>query len=1140
MKILKISLIGFLLFLLGMSCTHSRSVEDADNVEKADTTSNYYADQEDIILPGFRSKISGNDFTFRYDRPFIGLKEAMIIRGSDNSKEMEWETASVPTDPDAEFVTFIWPANIFGDDIPMELDVNSDSRIAFRLSDKRSWKEEKESGVSLAFNETYTAGEDDLYGFMLLRIPIDQVTPGEPLKLKVSTDGMTPDDKFMTFKKSVEQGFTVDSDVALLEQDADKKQPLLVNLFYFGEPGEGQFFLDNKLEHEFEGNFGLNRFKINLPEITEKKKIDGKIKLNDFESEEDVDLQPVRKWKMNFVQNTHSDIGYTRPQTEILGHLLRHIDHVLDYCDATDDFPEDAQFRWTTEATWAVKEYLRSRPPEQVERFIQRVKEGRIEVSGMFFNFDELPDEQSLAQSLAPIDTIREHGIEVKSAMQNDVNGIAWTFNDYFNSLGISYLSMATHGHKARVAFDLPTAFWWESPSGNKMLAFRGEHYHKGNFEFHISRQNFDYFEEHILDYLVEMDEKDYPYDNLMIQHSGYLTDNSPPSIRPAEMIRKWNEKYEWPKLRMAVLSEFFEEVEEKYADDLPTYRGAWPDWWTDGFGSGAREVAATRQGHVDLISAQNGLSMAKMAGSEIPNKISDRIDLTNESLLFYGEHTFGSHASISDPNGKETLEMRRLKESYGWEASRRASMVQEEALGLLQSQVKGIDALSLAVFNTLPNSRSGYVELFIDHERVPQGSKIRLIDPDGDEHPAQILRHIHGGSYWAIWADDIPAFGFKQFEIEIEEKKEESQFSDSSESYENEWYRLEIDKKKGAVKSLYDKELEEELIDKEADWKLGEFVHEQLANRNELDQFYLESYKRSSLDSVTFEGYREGPVWNSLHFTGSTETAQGDNGFGLEVRIYNTAKRIDFAYRLNKKRNTNPESIYIALPFKLEEAEIFADVPGGTIQAGVDQIPGSSNDWNTIQNFASIRNNDAQIVVGSHEAPLMQFGNINTGRFEKEAKPETTHIFGWPMNNYWTTNFNADQRGDFHWTYYITSVANDALSTATNFGWHNRIPLLPRIIPADNADSESSRQNSIMSEFPSNVLLVNSEPEERGVLLHLRETQGESAEFSPELRNGEATQFIETDVNGNSLSGRPSESIQLEPYEKKFIRLIW
>ena len=97
-------------------------------------------------------------------------------------------------------------------------------------------------------------------------------------------------------------------------------------------------------------------------------------------------IAPVKKWEVYLVQHSHTDIGYTRPQSEILAEHMRYIDYALDYCDQTDELPDAAKFRWTCESAWVRREYLRSRPSSQVERFKKRIEEGRIEVTGMFLS----------------------------------------------------------------------------------------------------------------------------------------------------------------------------------------------------------------------------------------------------------------------------------------------------------------------------------------------------------------------------------------------------------------------------------------------------------------------------------------------------------------------------------------------------------------------------------------------------------------------------------------------------------------------------------------------------------------------------------------------------------------------------------
>ncbi len=173
---------------------------------------------------------------------------------------------------------------------------------------------------------------------------------------------------------------------------------------------------------------------------------------------------------------------------------------------------------------------------------------------------------------------------------------------------------MGTHGHRALICFDKPTMFWWESPSGNRILTFRAEHYMTGNTVFEIQTGDIDKFKNNFLSYLKTLESLNYQYDEIAIQHSGYLTDNSPPSTLASDLIVKWNELFEWPKISTSTAESFFRNMERDHGNEFPVIRGAWPDWWTDGFGSAARETAATRKAAVSLIANMGALSMASIS----------------------------------------------------------------------------------------------------------------------------------------------------------------------------------------------------------------------------------------------------------------------------------------------------------------------------------------------------------------------------------------------------------------------------------------------------------------------------------------------------------------------------------------------
>ncbi len=181
---------------------------------------------------------------------------------------------------------------------------------------------------------------------------------------------------------------------------------------------------------------------------------------------------------------------------------------------------------------------------------------------------------------------------------------------------GIKYVTSGINVARALKPFKVPTPFWWESPSGKRVLAFRADHYMTGNF-YGIHTEDFDLIERELPKYLRQLETDGYPYDRISMQHSGYLTDNSPPSTFASENVRRWNETYEWPKLRTATVHEFLQWVEEEHGKSLPVFRAAWPDWWTDGFGCAVRETAAGRQTQADLIVNQGLLSMAQLFGRQ-------------------------------------------------------------------------------------------------------------------------------------------------------------------------------------------------------------------------------------------------------------------------------------------------------------------------------------------------------------------------------------------------------------------------------------------------------------------------------------------------------------------------------------------
>ena len=847
-----------------------------------------------------------------------------------------------------------------------------------------------------------------------------------------------------------------------------------------------------------------------------------------------IKLQPPPQWTVYLVQHVHTDIGYTRPQTEILPEHLRFIDYALDYCDLTDDYPDDARFRWTCEASWAVREYLKRRPAAQIERLKKRVAEGRIEVTGMFLNMSELATESAMAASLQPLRDIKARGIPVQLAMQDDVNGIAWCLADYFADIGVKYLTMGINKTRSILPFDKPTTFWWESPSGKRILAFRADHYHRGN-TWKIHQGDLKLFEPYCLDYLSSLEKQGYPFREISIQFSGYLTDNSPPSTRACEIVKAWNEKYVWPRLRIATAHEFMQRVAERYAEQLPVYRAAWPDWWTDGFGSAARETAEARRTHADMRINQGLLAMARLMGSDLQTGASARIATVQDALLFYDEHTFGASQSISDPMSENSMVQWGEKSSYVWEAVKKAGLLREEAMGLLRSHIPDAETPTIAVFNTLNWKRSGLVELFIDHQILPTDREFKIIDLTSKKAvAAQKMRSRSEGSYWALWVKDVPPLGYKVLAIDVKDEKKRFAVQDAQGAVlENEFYRLQIDPATGAVSSLVDKKLNLSLVDAQAPWQLGQYIYERIPDGRD---FKPGGFERTGATNIKISKIEKGPLWQAIRVLADAPGCINPAGLKYEIRLYNTEKRIELQYDIRKQAVTDAEAVYIAFPFQLADGKILYEAQGGFVTPGVNQLPGSASDWQTVQNFVSVKNAQSQIILSSDQIPLVQFGDINLGKWQKIAQVEKPYVYSWVMNNYWFTNFRASQEGEFRFNYVLTSANDAGTVQAVRFGWGSRTPLMSRVLPpGKGGDLPLSR--SLLPDMPANVLLVEARPahDADAIVLHLREIEGKTARLDARSFPGKSVDIV--NVLEEAMQKRVQE-ITLQPHEVRFVRL--
>jgi Glycosyl hydrolases family 38 N-terminal domain/Glycosyl hydrolases family 38 C-terminal domain len=853
----------------------------------------------------------------------------------------------------------------------------------------------------------------------------------------------------------------------------------------------------------------------------------------------EITLAPARRWTVYLFHHSHTDIGYTELQSRVAKNHVEYLDSVIKYCRETDGYPDDAKFRWNIEVAWALENFVKTRPEADVKALVDLIRAGRVELSALYLNVSDCFAPEEIVRSLdAAKDFARRYGFELRSAMNDDVNGFAWSLPQIFRQAGVRYFATGINETRSRAPLRRPNAFWWESPDGSRILHWNGEHYLFGNYDL-LLHEAVDRSAPKVGEYLSRLEARgDYPQDIIAFNVGAWTTDNCPPGRQLSDRVKEWNERFESPKLRLATLREFFERMEKDYGPTLPVHKLGWPDYWTDGVGSTAFETGLNRVTHDEILTAEKIAAVAAAldpAGAfRFP---ADEIRAGHAAAMLYDEHTWGAYNSIDAPWSELARGQWAAKSSFAYDAreiSRTVLRRGQEALVRLLSATGGHE---FAVFNPLSWARTGVVRIVLPAGPLREAKgKLRVIDRrTGREAKFQ----THRDDALLVLAENLPPLGFALFAIEpgAGPAAPAGTTVKADGTIENRFYRITVDPKTGGIASLFDKELGRELVDPASPWPLNAYIYEQPeGGRPAVDDMTKRAvFHRWTAESVRIEPEAPGPVVASLVVHSAPKMCAS-----LQQRIilYDDIKRVDLVDILDKEETFHPEAVYFAFPFKVSAGPaapaVRFEIAGADMAPGTEQLPGTTLDWQTAQHWVEFSGRDARVVWSPVEAPLVQFGDINTGKWQKTFAPSNAWVFSYAMNNYWMTNFKASQEGRIVFHYSLTS--SPAVTTAagaapapdrvasTRFGWEVQTPLVAAWVSAGAKGPIEGAEGSALSIDAPNVLIQALWLDADGTpVVRLREIAGRPAEGR---------------LSGAVFLGSGAVPVRLKPFELQTVRL--
>ena len=881
-------------------------------------------------------------------------------------------------------------------------------------------------------------------------------------------------------------------------------------------------------------------------------------------------IAKARPWKIHIVQLSHHDVGYTGLPSTVFDEHRQWLREAIEMARETSDYPEEARFRLLIEQAWSLMEFFRGASPSEANAMIKLLQEGRFELTAMFGNMTtELCGHEALVRSVYPsFDIAHRYNIPIMSAEHNDVPGFTWGLSQVLTDAGIKLfcpglpLYWSWGEHKIRsfwnqekiFGYDGPGAFWWQAPSGKRILFWYN--IGLGGTEILATPSAFGIK-------LAELSKNGFPYSTLRWTVSGAGRDNAPYSSHYCDVIKDWNERYASPTLISSTNRRFYEDIVDELPENLPVWSADLPGPdYPVGATSTALATAVNRRNHTDLPKAEILASAARLV-TDYKYPYSD-LNRAYEDMLWHDEHTWGHHF----PAGPGARASYYEKAVHAFRAEALAHDVASKAMAKISDFIKtpaDPSTLRLVVFNCLPFERNGVVkaamreidncnimiaesidaetglkvrrgEILTDRphivpkEQFVQG-RFQLIDEqsgvelpfemrrlDGAMEPEPYAAERYGlgeGSrrfgfvdnpaglqYNLIFnAKGVPGLGYRSFLlVPAEEKKANNQKKTAAPgTIENEFFSVSVDET-GQISSIWEKGRKREWLDSECPHKMLELV------------------LRTPDGSLLTDIVHSSTVHTSAGSIGSSiimdSSIHAHSAVRCRIDLFAGDPKLHFAIRILK----SPEpllDVFLCFPFKADEAALSFEGTLCTLQPVKDAFPESFAEDLTVQNWVMVDSGDSALLWSTLDAPIVNLSRLRPGYVSPAHRavmhdavehnpPETgdfnkgwiySHIFG---NNF-GTNFSVSQVADTLFRYSVFAVEAGLPPEANSMSGSEMTMPLEAIFGATDRDGGLPAVGTALKVDPPDLILLTwkRSEDDRGYVLRF---------WNPEASNAKAT----------------------------------
>lgn len=733
------------------------------------------------------------------------------------------------------------------------------------------------------------------------------------------------------------------------------------------------------------------------------------------------------------MSHSHLDIGYTHPQPLIMELQSDYLDQAMELIEKTRNYPEEAQFRWTIEASCVLKRWLKTAAQEQIVRLRRHIKEGRICVTALPMHTTPGVDASELVYMLSDLRELeQELEMEIKVAVNHDVNGQPWTLGQLLIDSGIDFYLTGINTHFGGIPFPRMTFFQWEMSDGRRLPSFIGEHYSMFSQFIRSWEPSTDTMHKGLTEYVKWMEDQGYERDFLFLTATNPpLYDNNPPDWELPELICRYNKENPELKIRFVTADMLRDRLLQEEA--VPVHKGDWTDYWNFGCASTARETRVNRLGK-DLLQTAQMLECFTLEKDRHYECVKEEC---RESMVIYDEHTWGASQSVSEPESPETFCQLNYKLQNAYKAADLSSyMLSRQMEQYCRNPYQSDKLEGVAVVNPTAYSQTFQVQFPKDYLEEK-----RHIGAHRSKYYVPYLEKTEPVENCGVMT--LPPYTVKTMPFEaLREIQKESSVLKENYNLENHvlttpFYRVYLDESTGGIRQIVDQKSGREILSSESGYDFFEAVRETVDTqwneavretmygaRNEVNdhdkshwnhEWKAKHTKRSSCSwhaerqeyqiSIVTEGFME-----------------GTRGIRQKITFYTYRPDIRMEAAFYKEPVSEPESLMFVIPLKMSEGwQCSYDTAGEMVRLDEEQLGFSCRDYLTVDTGVSMYDDRMCVTLSCPDAPMVQVGNFQFAKENRSIeRKENPLLAAWPLNNYWSTNFCANQSGRMTFAYEL------------------------------------------------------------------------------------------------------------------------